>query len=128
MAATLAPGKCITYRDSKTNYAVVIAVGEHVLLVARGTKDPQWSDDANLIAPPVEPRSAAARRWTDPPITQTTYFYDFYIKPISSNNKVEVKVHGPCERALWNAIRDAAQPKILEFLARADSKPEIDES
>ena len=127
MAATLAPGKCITYRDSKTNYAVVVEVREHVLLVARGTKDPQWSDDANLIAPPVEPRSAAARRWTDPPITQTTYFYDFHIKPISTN-KVEVKVHGFCERALWNAIRDAAQPKILEFSAGADSKPEIDES
>lgn len=122
MAASLAPGKCITYRDSKTNYAVVVAVGATVLLVARGTKESKWSLGENLIAQPVEPRSRPARRWTNPPITETTYFYDFYIQPIELAN-VEVAVHGYCEKELWEAIRGAAQQKIREFLAVSGQDP-----
>lgn len=114
MAGTLASGKCITYRDTKTNYAVVVAVGEKTVLVARGTKESKWSESERRFARPVEPRSAQARRWFDPPITQTTYFYDFYIQVIDLDN-VKIKVHGYCEKSLWEAIRVAAQQKVRTF-------------
>jgi hypothetical protein len=116
VAASLAQGKCITYRDSKTNYAVVVAMGTTLLLVARGTKESKWSSGPNLIAQPVEPRSGPARRWTNPPITETTYFYDFYIQPIKLAN-VDIVVHGYCENNLWHAIRGSAQQKVQGFLA-----------
>lgn len=114
MAGTLASGKCITYRDTKTNYAVVIAVGKKAVLVARGTKEWKWSEGEHRLAQPVEPRSTQARRWFDPPITQTTYFYDFYIQVINLDS-VEIKVHGFCEKSLWDAIRVAAQQQVQTF-------------
>jgi hypothetical protein len=122
VASTLASGKCITYRDSKTNYAVVIAIGEKTLLVARGTKESKWSETGSRYAEPVEPRSAQARRWFDPPITQTTYFYDFYIQVIERAT-IDIVVHGFCERTLWEAIRVAAQQKVREFQTPPSAGP-----
>jgi hypothetical protein len=60
VAATIASGKCITYRDSKTNYAVVIEVGEKPLLVARGTKDSKWSETERRIGEAI--RTAAQQK------------------------------------------------------------------
>ena len=40
--------------------------------------------------------------------------YDFYIQVINREN-VEIKVHGFCEKSLWDAIRVAAQQQVRTF-------------
>lgn len=116
MPPSVQPGRCITYQEipGKQVYAVVVAIGEEHILVARGTSNSSHGEE-KLIHGAIVPRSSAARRWVDPPITRDTYFYEFDIKRIPRGKLDHASLHRMCEGSLWDEIRTAAQRKAVQF-------------
>lgn len=86
------------------------------MLVARGTKNGFHDRNRLIVTSPVEPGSPAAKRWR-PELDEPTYFYEFDIKPgVTEDDIDESDIGGMCEEDLWNAIREAAQPKTQRFV------------
>jgi hypothetical protein len=117
MPPSLQPGRCIIYEESpgKNVYAVVVALGTSLILVARGTSNAGHDASKQIRTEPVRPRSKEAGRWTNPPITRDTYFHRFDIRRISRDVVEAGKLHRMCEEALWDDIRSAAQERVRQF-------------
>jgi hypothetical protein len=128
MPPALQPGRCVTYEESpgKQVYAVIVAMGNTVVLVARGTSNAGHDESKRIRPNPVRPRSKEAGRWINPPITRDTYFYRFDIRRIPRSVVEAGNVHRMCEDSLWNDIRTAAQERARQFFEQASDEEEIE--